>query len=59
MSLLNYVSRNNYVFLLPLHIRLFFDEVIRQNVNAFLKEAERRFGQESIPRQKPEVYAKR
>lgn len=39
--------------------RLFFDEVIRQNVGAFLRETERRFGPESIPRQRPVVYAKR
>jgi len=38
---------------------MFFDEVIRQNVNAFLQETERRFGKESIPRQKPTIYAKR
>jgi len=38
--------------------RLFFDEVIRQNVTAFLQETEQRFGQESIPRQKPVIYAK-
>ena len=39
--------------------RLFFDEVIRRNVNAFLSEAEARFGPESIPRQRPtDVYSK-
>ena len=39
--------------------RLFFDEVIKKNVKAFLKQAENRYGRESIPKQKPIVYAKR
>ena len=38
--------------------RMFFDEVIKKNVNAFLKQAELRYGRESIPRQRPIVYAK-
>ncbi len=38
--------------------RLFFDEVIKKNVKAFLKQAEIRFGRESIPRQRPVIYAK-
>lgn len=38
--------------------RLFFDEVIKKNVKAFLTEAESRYGRESIPRQRPVVYAK-
>ena len=38
--------------------RLFFDEVIKKNVKAFLKQAENRYGRESIPKQKPIVYAK-
>lgn len=38
--------------------RLFFDEVIKKNVKAFLKQAELRYGRESIPRQRPVVYAK-
>ena len=39
--------------------KLFFDEVIRKNVTAFLVQAEHRYGRESIPRQRPIVYAKR
>lgn len=39
--------------------KLFFDEVIRQNVKSFLNEAQRQFGPESIPRQNPKIYAKR
>jgi hypothetical protein len=38
--------------------KLFFDEVIRQNVKSFLSEAERQFGSESILRQNPKIYAK-
>ena len=38
--------------------RLFSDEVIKKNVKAFLTQAELRFGRESIPRQRPVVYAK-
>ena len=38
---------------------LFFDEVFKQNVNSFLKEAKKRYGSESINRQKPLIYAKR
>ncbi|XP_040576077.1 coenzyme Q-binding protein COQ10 homolog A, mitochondrial [Lepeophtheirus salmonis] len=34
---------------------LFFDEVVKRNVNAFLDEANKRFGPESIPRRKPQV----
>ena len=37
--------------------KLFFDEVIRQNVKSFLTEAERQFGLESIERQNPKIYA--
>ena len=39
--------------------RMFNDEVIKKNVNAFLKQAELRYGRESIPRQRPVVYAKK
>ena len=39
--------------------KMFFDDVIRQNVAAFLGEAERRYGPESIPRQEPTVFAKK
>ena len=38
--------------------RLFFDEVVRQNVGSFLKEARRRFGEEKIEEQKPIIMAK-
>ena len=38
--------------------RLFFDEIIKKNVLAFLSQAELRYGRESIPRQRPIVYAK-
>ena len=38
--------------------KLFFVEVIRQNVKSFLTEAERQFGLESIERQNPKIYAK-
>ena len=38
--------------------RLFFDEIIKKNVLAFLSQAELRYGSESIPRQRPIVYAK-
>lgn len=38
--------------------RLFFDEVIRKNVEAFLSQAELRYGRESMPRQRPVIYAK-
>ena len=37
---------------------LFYDQVIKKNVKAFLKQAELRYGRESIPRQRPIVYAK-
>ena len=37
--------------------RMFFDEVVKKNVGAFLKQAELRYGRESIPRQRPVVYA--
>lgn len=39
--------------------RIFLDEVIKKNVNAFLKQAELRYGRESMERQRPIVYAKR
>jgi hypothetical protein len=39
--------------------KLFFDEVVRQNVKSFLTEAENQFGPESISRQNPKVYARR
>ncbi|CAG0887724.1 unnamed protein product, partial [Darwinula stevensoni] len=35
--------------------QVFFNEVVRQNVNAFLKEARRRYGKECIKSQKPQV----
>ena len=38
--------------------RMFNDEVIKKNVQAFLSQAELRYGRESIPRQRPIVYAK-
>eukprot|EP00096_Caligus_rogercresseyi_P008713 TRINITY_DN2810_c0_g1_i1.p1 TRINITY_DN2810_c0_g1~~TRINITY_DN2810_c0_g1_i1.p1 ORF type:complete len:185 (-),score=47.64 TRINITY_DN2810_c0_g1_i1:73-627(-) len=38
---------------------LFFDEVVKRNVNAFLDEANRRYGPESIPRRKPEVIMRK
>ena len=38
--------------------KMFFDEVIKRNVSAFLEEAERNFGPESIKRQDPVVFAK-
>ena len=37
---------------------MFFDDVVKQNVSAFLKEAERRYGPECIPRQEPIVFSK-
>ena len=37
--------------------RMFFDEVVKKNVGAFLTQAELRYGRESIPRQRPVVYA--
>ena len=37
--------------------RMFFDEVVKKNVGAFLSQAELRYGRESIPRQRPVVYA--
>jgi len=39
--------------------KLFFDEVIKQNVKSFLNQAQKRFGPESISRQNPKIYAKR
>ena len=39
--------------------RMFNDEVIKKNVHAFLKQAELRYGRESIPKQRPVVYAKK
>ena len=38
--------------------KMFFDDVVKQNVSAFLKEAERRYGPECIPRQEPIVFSK-
>jgi len=38
--------------------KIFYDEVIRKNVLAFLKQAEHRYGRESIPRQRAIIYAK-
>ena len=37
----------------------FFDEVIKENVKSFLKEAERRYGPSRIPVQDPKIFRKK
>jgi len=49
-----------FEFRSAIHSRLanmFFDEIVRHMVKSFLKEAERRYGPESIRSQKPKIIA--
>ncbi len=39
--------------------KMFFDDVVKENVGAFLGEAAKRFGPESIPAQKPVIYSEK